>query len=46
MSLTPYSGAWTKSEAAHLLRRTLFGPTQAQVTAVSQLTMADAVPLF
>jgi uncharacterized protein (DUF1800 family) len=43
MSLTPYSGAWTKSQAAHLLRRTLFGPTHAQVTAVSQLTMADAV---
>jgi uncharacterized protein (DUF1800 family) len=32
MSLTPYSGAWTKAEAAHLLRRTMFGPTFNQIT--------------
>lgn len=30
-SLTPYTGAWTKAEAAHLLRRTLFGPTNQQI---------------
>jgi uncharacterized protein (DUF1800 family) len=27
LSMTPYAGPWTKDEAAHLLRRTLFGPT-------------------
>lgn len=31
LSLTPYTGTWTKSEAAHLLRRTLFGPTFQQI---------------
>lgn len=30
-SLTPYSGAWTKAEAAHLLRRTMFGPKNQQI---------------
>lgn len=36
MSLIPYSGSWTTSEAAHLLRRTIHGPTLEQInTAVS-----------
>ena len=30
-SLSPYSGPWTQKEASHLLRRTTFGPTQAQI---------------
>lgn len=30
-SLTPYTGTWTKAEAAHLLRRALFGPTFQQI---------------
>ena len=30
-SLTPYTGAWTKAEAGHLLRRTMFGPTNQQI---------------
>lgn len=29
--LTPYTGTWTKAEAAHLLRRTMFGPTFQQI---------------
>lgn len=33
LSLAPYSGVWTKDEAAHLLRRTLFGPTLAKINA-------------
>lgn len=33
LSLTPYTGTWTKAEAAHLLRRTMFGPTLSQITA-------------
>jgi len=32
MSMTPYTGAWTKEEAAHLLRRTMFGPTKQQIS--------------
>ena len=30
-SMTPYTGPWTKQEAAHLLRRTVFGPTNQQI---------------
>lgn len=30
-SLTPYTGTWTKSEAKHLLKRTMFGPTLQQI---------------
>lgn len=30
-SLNPYTGPWTKAEAAHLLRRTMFGPTNQQI---------------
>ncbi|MFT5165817.1 MAG: hypothetical protein ACI8P3_001047 [Saprospiraceae bacterium] len=29
--LTPYTGPWTFDEAAHLLRRTIFGPTKARI---------------
>jgi uncharacterized protein (DUF1800 family) len=29
--MNPYSGPWTKAEAAHLLKRTLFGPTNQQM---------------
>lgn len=31
LSLTPYTGSWTKTEAAHLLRRTMFGATYNQI---------------
>lgn len=31
MALAPYTGSWTKAEAAHLLRRTMFGPTNQQI---------------
>jgi len=43
MSLVPYSGPWTRSEAAHLLRRTLFGPTHQQITSISGIPMSEAV---
>lgn len=39
LSLTPYSGTWTKVQAAHLLRRTLFGPTFEQI----QQAVADGM---
>lgn len=31
LNMTPYSGPWTTNEAAHLLRRTMFGPTFQQI---------------
>lgn len=31
LSMVPYSGTWTKAEAAHLLRRTMFGATNQQL---------------
>ena len=31
LSMTPYTGPWTKAEAAHLLRRTTFGPTNQEM---------------
>ena len=31
LSMNPYTGPWTKAEAAHLLRRTMFGPTNQQI---------------
>ena len=31
LSMTPYTGPWTKAEAGHLLRRTTFGPTNQQI---------------
>jgi uncharacterized protein (DUF1800 family) len=39
LSLTPYTGTWTKVQAAHLLRRTLFGPTFEQI----QQAVADGM---
>lgn len=49
LSLTPYSGTWTKEQAAHLLRRTMFGPTFAQiqdaVTAGLDATVAQLLTL-
>lgn len=34
LSLNPYTGPWTKDEAAHLLRRCLFGPKLEQINQV------------
>ncbi len=31
LSMSPYTGTWTSSEASHLLRRTMFGPTFQQI---------------
>lgn len=31
LSMTPYAGPWTKTEAAHLLRRTTFGATNQEI---------------
>lgn len=45
--LTPYSGPWTFKEAAHLLRRTTFGPNRAMIErAVNQGLEATLNELF
>lgn len=31
LSMDPYTGTWTKAQAAHLLKRTTFGPTNQQI---------------
>lgn len=37
--LEPYSGPWTKTQAAHLLRRTTFGPT------ISDIKLSETIGL-
>ena len=45
--LDPYSGPWTETEARHLLRRTVFGPSQSMVeTAVAQGLSTTITELF
>ena len=41
--MTPYSGPWTKAEAAHLLRRTVFGATNQQIIAAVVNGMENTV---
>ena len=41
--LTTYSGAWTEAEVKHLLRRTMFGATKADVKYFAGKTMAQSV---
>lgn len=43
LSLTPYTGPWTKAEAGHLLRRTVFGPTNQQILDAVANGMAPTV---
>lgn len=41
--LTPYSGAWTGTEVIHLLKRTMFGATLADINYFKSTTMSLAV---
>lgn len=43
MPLAPYTGAWGRSQAFHLLRRTTFGPRRADVTQFASIGMTAAV---
>jgi len=43
LSLVPYTGSWTKAHAAHLLRRTMFGPTFQQIQQASANGMEATV---
>ena len=41
--LNTYTGPWTASEVAHLLKRTMFGATQEDIQYFSGMTMTQAV---
>jgi uncharacterized protein (DUF1800 family) len=43
LSMSPYAGPWTKSEAAHLLKRTMFGPTNQQMLDAAAAGMNSTV---
>jgi uncharacterized protein (DUF1800 family) len=43
LSMDPYAGVWGEDQAAHLLRRTLFGPTFQQIQDTVALGMTNAV---
>jgi uncharacterized protein (DUF1800 family) len=45
-SLNQYTGPWTNTEVLHLLRRTTFGIKAADVTALKNMTMTQAVDLL
>jgi len=42
-SITPYTGEWTYKQAAHLLRRTTFGATYAQIKAMADKDLVSVV---
>jgi uncharacterized protein (DUF1800 family) len=46
ITLDPYTGSWGFPEAAHLLRRTMFGATTADITTLEGKSMSDAVDLL
>lgn len=39
----PYTGSWTRKEVTHLLRRTMFGATKADIDYFAGKSMSDAV---
>jgi uncharacterized protein (DUF1800 family) len=41
--LTPYSGAWTTAEVAHLLKRTMFGARKTDIDAFKAMSVSQAV---
>jgi len=41
--LAPYAGPWGYEQAAHLLRRSLFGPTRAEILAAAGRTLPQVV---
>ena len=43
LSMTPYTGPWTKAEAGHLLRRTIFGPKNQDILDAEANGMAATV---
>jgi uncharacterized protein (DUF1800 family) len=43
MPITPYSGAWGQTQRLHLMRRTLFGASKADIAAFANSSMTDMV---
>ena len=43
MPITPYSGTWGTTQRLHLLRRTLFGASKADIAAFANSSMTDMV---
>lgn len=41
--LEPYAGTWNREQAAHLLRRTMYGPTKAQIDAAVNMGLDELV---
>src|ERR1044071_2574063 len=41
--LAPYTGPWTRNEVQHLLKRTMFGSTKADIDYFASRTMDQAV---
>ncbi|HEX8335017.1 MAG TPA: hypothetical protein VF622_20500, partial [Segetibacter sp.] len=41
--LNPYTGAWTRNEVVHLLKRTMFGSQKSDIDYFSTKTMLQAV---
>ena len=41
--LDPYTGTWSYEQAAHLLRRTMYGPTNEQIKNAVQVGMTDTI---
>lgn len=41
--IQPYAGQWSRNEALHLARRTLFGATTEDVSFISSMSMSQAV---
>src|SRR4249920_2586464 len=41
--INPYTGPWTENEIVHLLKRTLFGSTRADIEHFKTMTMSQAV---
>jgi Protein of unknown function (DUF1800) len=44
--LDEYTGPWTATQAAHLIRRTMFGAKKAEIKSISAMKMTDAVDLL
>jgi uncharacterized protein (DUF1800 family) len=43
MFITPYTGTWSQEQRLHLLRRTLFGATKADIATFATSSMTDMV---
>ena len=44
--LEPYTGSWGTAQAAHLLRRTTFGPASNDIATLGKLPVSDAVDIL